>query len=207
MPLSSYALDNFVSQELSQLTECRVTGVTGEFPDYQSWLSTFVLNWMLRFSLPRKKAALAFAVVRRSEEAITDYEEARELLAKLVSSRKSVSLYFRCLGRFEPTVAMACQALTFAMKALGMKVYEKGDGSLYERLFMIYNKSRHSDPEMLPGGQLHAVWIKNEGLFVDGAYLTFAELGELVHEVGRIADTLSKGGSPDQSTPNSNSMH
>lgn len=193
MPLSFYALDNFVSQELSQLTECRATGVADEFPNYQSWLSTLVLNWMLRFSLPREKAALAFAIIRRSEEAITDYEEARELLAKLVSSRKSVSLYFRCLGRFESTVAMVCQALMFAMEALKMKLYEQGDGSPYERLFMIYNKGRHSDPETLPRGQLHAVWIKDEGLFVNGAHLTFAELRELVHEVGGIADMFSKG--------------
>ena len=193
MPLSSYALDNFVSQELSQLTECRATGIRDEFPDCESWLSTLILNWMLRSSLPRRKAALAFAVIRRSEEAVTAYEEARELLAKLVGSQKSVSLYFRCLGRFESTVAMVCQALTFAMKALRIKLYEQGDGSPYERLFMIYNKSRHTDPEMFPVGQLHAVWIKNEGLFVDQAHVTFAELREMVHEVGEIAAMLAKG--------------
>lgn len=193
MPLSFYALDNFVSQELSQLTECRATEVVDEFPNYQSWLSTLVLNWMLWSSLPREKAALAFAIVRRSEAAITDYEEARELLAKLVSSGKSISLYFRCLARFESTVAMVCQALTFIRKALNIKLYKKGDDSPHERLYEIYNKSRHYNPETLPTGQLHAVWIKNDGLFVDGAHLTFAELRELVHEVGRIADKLSKG--------------
>jgi hypothetical protein len=193
MPLSFYALDNFVSQELSQLTECRATGVADEFPDYQSWLSTLVLNWVLGSSLPREKAALAFAIIRRAEAAITDYEEARKLLAKLVSSGKSVSLYFRCLARFESTVAMVCQALTFIRKALNIKLYKKGDDSPHERLYEIYNKSRHYNPETLPTGQLHAVWIKNDGLFADGVHLTFAELRELVHEVGRIANTLSKG--------------
>lgn len=193
MPLSLYALDNFVSQELSQLTECHATEVADEFPGYESWLSTFVLNCMLGFPLSREKAALAFAIIRRSEPAITDYEEARELLAKLVSSRKSVSLYFRCLARFESTVAMVCQALMFIMEALKIELYEKGDGSTYERLYKIYNVGRHENPETLPTGQLHAVWIKNDGLFVDGAYLTFGELRELVREVGRIADKLSKG--------------
>lgn len=193
MPLSFYALDNFVSQELSLLSECRAVGVADEFQDRQSWLTTFVLNWMLRLPLPREKAALAFTIIRRSEAAITDYEEARELLAKLASSGESVSLYFRCLARFESTVAMVCQALTFIRKALNIKLYKKGDGSPHERLFIIYNKSRHCNPETLPTGHLHAVWIKNDGLFVDGAHLTFAELRELVREVGRIADKLSKG--------------
>jgi hypothetical protein len=193
MPLSFYALDNFVSQELSQLTECRATGVADEFPDYESWLNNLVLNWMLRSSLPREKAPLAFAIIRRSEAAISDYEDARELLAKLVSSGKSISLYFRCLARFESTVAMVCQALTFISKALKIKLFNKGDGSTYERVTTIYNDSRHYKAETLPTGQLHAVWIKNDGLFAKGAHLTFAELRELVREVRRIADKLSKG--------------
>lgn len=193
MPLSLYALAEFVSQELSQISECCLDGVADRFPEYQSWLTNFVLNTMLGLPLRKKKRALAFAIIRKSEATIRDYEEARELLTRLAGSQKTISLYFQCLGRFESTVAMVCQALMFAMKALKMKLYEQGDGSPYERLFMIYNKSRHSDPETLPRGQLHAVWIKNGGLFVDGAHLTFTELRELVHEVGGIADMLSKG--------------
>jgi len=88
---------------------------------------------------------------------------------------------------------MVCQALTFIRKALNIKLYNKGDDSPDERLYKIYNKSRHCDPETLPTGQLHAVWIKNDGQFVDGAHLTFSQLPELVHAVGRIADKLSKG--------------
>jgi tetratricopeptide (TPR) repeat protein len=197
MPLSLYALDQFVSQELSQITECHMAGVADMFPEYRSWLTNFVLNTTLRLSLPTKKRALAFAVIRRSEAAIRDYEEARELLTRLGDSRKTVSLYFQCLGRFESTIAMVSQAFEFIRKALGISLYEKGSGTAYERLSLIYNKSRHEDPEKLPTGHLHAVWIKNDGLFADETHLTFAELGDLVCEVGRIADKLSEGCWPD----------
>ena len=70
MPLSLYALDNFVAQDLSELTECRLVSVAGDFPDHASWLSTFVLNWMLRIPLPKEKAALVFALIRRADGAI-----------------------------------------------------------------------------------------------------------------------------------------
>lgn len=193
MPLSLYELDKFVSQELSQIAECCMGGVADRFPEYQSWLTNFVLNTMLGLPLPPKKRALAFAVIRRSEAAIRDYEEDRELLTRLAGSQKTISLYFQCLGCFESTIAMVCQALEFIRKALGINLYEKGDGSPYERLYLIYNKSRHEDPEKLPFGHLHAVWIKNDALFAHKAHLTFAELGDLVGEVGRIADKLSKG--------------
>lgn len=78
MPLSMYALDNFVAQDLSQLTECRPAPIAPEFPDYSSWLSLFALNWILTIPLPKEKAVLAFALIRRAEGAIEDYEGARD---------------------------------------------------------------------------------------------------------------------------------
>src|SRR2546428_190967 len=134
MPLSMYALDTFVAQDLSQLTECRPAPIAPEFPDYSSWLSSFALNWIFRIPLPKDKAALAFALIRRAEGAIGDYEEARTHLARLVAGGRSISLYFRCLRRFESTVAMLYQSLDFVRRALGIKLFDPGDGSPYERL-------------------------------------------------------------------------
>jgi hypothetical protein len=109
MPLSNYAFDTFVSQDLSKLTECRAATIAPDFPDHTSWLSSFVLNWILNIPLSKDSAALAFALIRRAEAAIEDYEQARVDLATLVDRDRSVSLYFRCLRRFESTVAMASQ--------------------------------------------------------------------------------------------------
>ncbi len=196
MPLSMYALENFVVQELSQLTECRAAPLGPEFPDCPSWLSSFVLNWMLRIPLTKEKAALAFALIRRAEGAVTDYEEAREHLTTLVAGNRSISLYFRCLRKFESTVAMLYQSLDFVRRALGIPLFTQGDGSPYERLNLIYNKSRHSNPETLPAGHLHAVWIKNDGLHAARVNLTFDELRDLIRDIGRIADKLAKGEVP-----------
>jgi len=193
MSLSIYALDNFVAQDLSQLTECRAAPVAQEFPDCSSWLSSFVLNRILRTPLTAEKAALIFALIRRAEGAVVDYEEARELLMNMADGNRTISFYFRCLRRFESSVGMLYQSLDFVRKALGIQLFTQGDGSPYERLNQIYNKGRHSNPEALPAGQLHAVWIKNDGLYTDGANLTFDELRELILEIGRIADKLAKG--------------
>lgn len=197
MPLSLYALDRFVSQDLAQLSECCMRGVADEFPEREYWLTNFVLNAMLRSPLPERKRALAFAVIRRASAAIRDYEEARLMLTELTGSQKTVSLYFHCLDGFESTVAMVCQALEFMRKALGIKLYNKGDGSPYDRLYKIYNEGRHKDPDELPTGHLHAVWIGNGLLLATNAHLSFAELRDLVSEVGRIADKLSGGLAPD----------
>jgi len=198
MPLSFYALDNFVAQELSQLNECRAAPIAPDFPDFQSWLSSFVLNWMLRIPLPKDKAALAFALIRRAEAAIAEYEEARADLSALVAGKKDISLYFRSLRKFESAVSALYQALDFGRKALGVKLFTQGDGSPYERLNLIYNRSKHADPEGLPAGQLHSVWIRNEGLAADGVSLAFDELRDLIGQIGWIADRLAKGELPAQ---------
>ncbi|MDY7116041.1 hypothetical protein RAN53_06740 [Halomonas sp. SSL-5] len=196
MPLSMFALDNFVAQDLPQLTECRAVPVAPELSDCASWLNSFVLNWNFRIPLSKEKAALAFALIRRAEGAVVDYEEACELLTDIVGGTRSISLYFRCLRRFESSVGMLYQSLDLVRKALGIQLFTQGDGSPYERLNQIYNKCRHSNPEALPAEQLHAVWIKNDGLYTDGTNLTFDELRDLILDIGRIADKLAKGEVP-----------
>lgn len=196
MPLSMYAWDKFVAQDLSQLTECRPAPVAPEFPDHASWLSSFVCNWILKLPLTKEKAALAFALIRRAEGAIVDYEEARKLLADIVGNQRSISNYFFCLRRFESTVGMLWQSFDFMRKALGIELFSKDDGSPYQRLNLIYNKSRHSNPETLPDEQLHAVWIMNDGLHTDKANLTFDELHDLIMQIGQIADKIAKGELP-----------
>ena len=57
MPLSMYALDNFVAQDLSQLTECRPAPIATEFPDYSSWLSLFAFNWVPYYPLAEGKSS------------------------------------------------------------------------------------------------------------------------------------------------------
>ncbi len=193
MPFSNYALDTFVSQDLSALKECRAMPIGEQFPDHTSWLSSFVLNWMFRVPLSPVKAALAFALIRRAEAAVEEYDQACKALKDLTKGKKTISGYFRCLRMYESTVAMLYQGLDFARKSLKTKLFEPGDGSVYQRLNLIYNESRHYDPLKLPEGHLHKVWIKNDGLHIENAALGFDELRNMIAEIAQIADSISKG--------------
>ena len=170
--------------------------VASDFPNHASWVGSFVLKGILIIQLPEGETALAFALIRRAEGAIEDYEAARAHLADFVKSDLNISLYFRGLRKLESTLAMVSQALKFIRKALEIKLFTQGDGTPYERLNVIYNKSRHADPEALLSGHLHAVWIKNDGLYAEGANLTFDELRDLICGIGRIAGELAEGEVP-----------
>lgn len=147
MPLSNFAYDTFVSQEFSLLTECQAEPIANEFPEYESWLTSFVLRQMYNSLLAPSMVPIAFVSIRRAEGAIADYEEGRSLLAKLVGGQKTISAYFRTLRKFESAAAMAYQAFQHIREMLGYDLYDKHDGSPLQRLNRFYNDSKHANPQ------------------------------------------------------------
>jgi hypothetical protein len=191
MPLSNYARDQYVSQELSQLTECRAEPVGGLFPASTHWLGNFVLNTLLRVSMPEPRRAVFFALLRRADAAFADYDDAVQALEAFVRSVDGVSSYFRSLRRFEGVVAMVCQFADLVRKDTGVKAFEKGDGSVCDRLRTIYNNGRHCSLGPLPEGHLHVVWITNDGLHTSDCAVTFTELRDVLCDLGQVADRVS----------------
>jgi len=193
MPLTNYSLNKYVAQELADLKSPIAKSIRGEFPNLDGWISTFVLKSIFHFTLPADRAALAFALLRRAQAAIEDYDEACTALGRVVGRESTVSEYFLALRKLESSIAMLYQAYDFARKALSIKLFESGDGTPYQRLNSIYNRSRHPDVTALPSGHLHPVWLKDDGLYTDGARLGFDELENLLRDLGRIAERTSNG--------------
>ncbi|MEO8628990.1 MAG: hypothetical protein ABI612_12925 [Betaproteobacteria bacterium] len=191
MPLSNYAFDKFVAQELSELTAPTAISVLHEFPSIDGWLQTFILKNMLERNLPHKHAALAFALLRRAQAAIEDYDDACAALKLVVQRQTTISQYFRLLRKVEATIASLYQAFDIARKPLQSDIFEPNDGTPYQRLNCIYNRSRHVNTLSLPAGHLHPVWLQNDGLYTDGAFLRFDELEQQLRDLGRIAERVS----------------
>lgn len=194
MPLTNYALDKFVSQQLSQLTECSASDVTERYSQAKYWVSNFVLNSIFGGSASKEGRTFTCFFLRRAEAAFTEYEYARQALIEFVSTPlKKPSLYFRALHHLEMTITMLWQAYDLTRRVLKEKLFDKGDSSNYERLNWIYNVSRHFDPSDLPLGQIHAIWLNNAGIQTDKYGVSYQELEEFLIEIGNLADSISKG--------------
>ena len=161
MPLSNYALDTFVSQEMSKLTACTPQSLECDFPERGHWLNQFVLRRIFHNHVSEERAALAFILVRRAEAALDEWELACNAATQEV---RRPSGYFKVLRHLESCIAALWQGLEFGRSATGSRLFEKGDGSEYERLNWLYNVGRHFDPQALPSGDLHRLWITNDGL-------------------------------------------
>jgi hypothetical protein len=140
-------------------------------------------------------AALAFILVRRAEAALDEWELACSAAAQDV---RRPSGYFKLLRHLESCIAALWQGLEFSRRAIGAKLFEKGDGSVYERLNWLYNVGRQFDPQTLTSGDLHRLWITNDGLHSREHSITFVELRDalkfLAGMVDKIAGSFPKNG-------------
>jgi hypothetical protein len=82
------------------------------------------------------------------------------------------------------------------MTASGKKFFVRDDRSEVDRLQKLYVDSKHMD-RMIDGGKIPteataAVWITNHGLESSRAALSFEELIEMLLDMSRFAEKLSK---------------
>lgn len=191
MPLTHYALDTFVSQEMSKLTACTPQSLATEFPEHNHWLNQFVLRRIFQNHVSEEHAALAFILVRRAEAALDEWE----LACVAAEGVRRPSGYFKTLRHLENCIAALWQGLEFCRRALETNLFEKGDGSVYERLNRVYNVGRHFDPQELPSGDLHRLWISNDGLNSREHSVTFSEMRDAIKFLAGMVDKFA-GSSP-----------
>jgi hypothetical protein len=182
-----------VAHKLSLLTECGAR----EIPTYANWLNVFILNSVFIFRLPPKTRAYVFNFLRRAEGALSAYREARKALIEYLETPRNVlSPYFRALLNFEVCISQCYQGYELLAMASGEKFFEPNEKSEAERLRILYVDSKHMD-RMIDGGKIPtdataAIWITNHGLESSRATLSFDELIEMLLQMGRLAERLSK---------------
>ncbi|MDP1624607.1 MAG: hypothetical protein Q8L64_02440 [bacterium] len=195
MPLTNYALDNFISQQLSELTQYNALEVSSRYPQREFWVSNFSLNSIFGGTVSKEGRTFSFFFLRRAEAAFTEYEYAcKALNAFTATSPKSPSLYFKALHHFEMVISMMWQAYMIYIKVSGQKLYQSNDGSIYERLNMIYNIFRHFTPSDLSEKNIHAIWLTNNGVKTENFEVTYPEIESSLIEIGDMADNFCKAG-------------
>ncbi len=192
MQLTDYALDNFAAHNLSLLARCGAS----EMPISKNWLGSFISRSVFLANTPSKDRAYMFNIIRRAEGALNAYREARTALIEYVETpRSELSPYFRSLLNFEVAIAQCYQGLELLSTSVGQKLFQKDDGSVYQRLQTLYVDSKHMDL-MISGGKFPdeatgAVWITNEGLESGRGKLSFSEIEVMLAEMSEFARELA----------------
>jgi hypothetical protein len=190
--LTNYALDKFVAPKLSELTECNIPDMSTHSSQSDSWVGNFILNSIFTFQGNSLFTQYAIYVLRRAEAAFREYRNARLTLFNYVNNQqKNVSVYFEILFHVETCIAQMWQACDATIKfSKGKKLYNRRDGSAFERLNNLYNISRYGGNNIQESSTV-PIWLINTGIESDTVSISFAELAGLLGEIGDWADMLS----------------
>ncbi|MFZ0930285.1 MAG: hypothetical protein WAN11_16890 [Syntrophobacteraceae bacterium] len=87
----------------------------------------------------------------------------------------------------------ASQIMIWGKVATGKKeqLYKKGEGSSYERLNLLYNASRYAGEENVPEKATMPIWLTNTGIEGKDTKISYAELAEILNEIGIFADKIA----------------
>lgn len=191
MRLSDYAKDKFVAPEMSKFTAASIKDMAATSVEQEHWLLNFVLNALLRVDIEEPVRQTLFNFLRRVESAFREYSLARERTRNYLMNTDAVSPYLMAIGHWEVFLSHAYQA--YCLLARNRQVlFERGDGSVLERLNLLYNRSKHADKAIesgqLPEDGTMGIWLANDGLHSIDSWLNFDEMAEILDELARWSD-------------------
>jgi hypothetical protein len=211
--------DKRIAPKISRLAAPAAPDISAE---RKPLLSAFIFNFNLSLALSNKDRQFIFNVIRKAEDAFDEYCRAVNSLGEYVAARGlKLSPYFSAMRHFEHCVAHVYQAVC-CYNALvepwaGEKQFDRGDGSILERVHIIHTAIKHMD-ERFERGSLRdessfalfatggsksvadhdaadianvPMWLTNDGLECAKGMVTYVELAQEIRELCREAENLA----------------
>jgi hypothetical protein len=193
-------LDEFVAPGLSTLRKQRLPALPRELrPDpLQFAMTAFLLPHAFGRKIEQKTRIRVFNFIRRTRNAYDEYEVAKRAYTKYFVERKNPQPYLSAVRHFENCFASCYQGheLLFAIanREFANKDSE-GRGELNYRMSRLYNESKHTkgmiDAQTFQGENI-SLWISNDGFETKRARMTFAELAEILQDMGITSRLLAR---------------
>lgn len=183
-------MDRFVAPGFSSFIVATIPDMSAVSKEQGYWLTNFILNSCLRVALDDGTRRTLFNFLRRTEAAFEEYEAARRLTLAHLANPKHKD-YIRAVGHWEQFLSQADRAW-FVLVRGEQVLFGRNDGSVLERLHLLYNRTKHLETainsgQLPPGGTL-PVWLANDGLQAVDGKLTFAEIAEILTDLAKWAD-------------------
>ncbi len=159
------------------------------------YVANFFLNSAFRAIFAPPMNAYAYNFLRRAQYAFSEHHLARESTLRFLSTGgQSPRPYVEALFHWENFLGQAWHAYVLLITACEGKAFEKGDGSVEQRLNALYNQMKHVESridnnQMIPGATV-PVWLANSGLQSVDAALSYAETGEVLRDLAKYANAL-----------------
>jgi len=195
MPISNWALEKFVAPDAASLIRNNMLPLPEAASSRRDWVGNFLLNAMFVVSMPDTARALRMAAILRVQGCCFEYEEMSLCLTKYIESRRGqIDCLFAALRHAEQWAHQAYQGYMLIKTIAGQeRLFDKGDGSVLQRLNEIQNASKHAYEKLSSGNgeKVLAVWLSDSGIHCSAAALTHEEMAHVVDDLSIAALALS----------------
>lgn len=199
---ASDVLERFIAPGVADFTMADIPDMSAYDPQSPYWVDNYFLNSVLRAAYELPVGAHVQHYLRRAVAAFAEHARAREAtLGFLDADDESPTLYSQALLHWEYFLGQSWHAYLLLLQVVRLlsddqelNIYERGDGSVEQRLNLLYNAMKHTESRIetgqLPENATSPVWLSNRGLECTDGYLTFNESADVLRFVAKWADIL-----------------
>lgn len=189
-------LDRYLAPQVSRFTEADIPILDELQAVSRHWIGNHFLNSVWRRAHPEGRRQMVFNFLRRADAAIEEYVLAKAAtLEFLQGGGQAVRAYTVALHHWETCLERGWLAARLFQKIFGVeKLFDKGDGSHWERLNRLQNDAKHTDARIEagehPGGSPLVVWMENDGMRSLNAAVSWQEIVDFLHALRLCADIV-----------------
>jgi hypothetical protein len=166
---STQILDTHIAPGVSSFTQAEIPDMSTWDKESPHYVTNFFLNSAFTATFAPPMNAYAYNLLRRVQYAFSEHHLARESTLRFLSTGgQSPRPYVDALFHWENFLGQAWHAYALLITAWEGKAFDKGDGSVEQRLNALYNQMKHVESridnnQMIPGATV-PVWLTNMGL-------------------------------------------
>lgn len=190
--------DKHIDREFSAFT-------SAEIPDPESfssgryWMADYFLNSTLRSRFTGRWHQLTMGLIWRAQLCLKHYSAARLETLEYVDGhdpgQPKLGTYFRALAEWEAFIVNAMLAIDYINQFNGTHAFDKGDGSIDQRVYDIGIHIKHMQDRVARGkvdhGATMPIVLTNGGLKSSSDLIvSYAEMFKLLEELGAVAGEL-----------------
>lgn len=190
-------LNKFIAPGITEFTSANIPDLTDKFPQAPYWVVNHFLNNALRASFKDCWRQVVLAYMRRSHNAFLAYHDARSRTLKYLDGNEPlnprVGQYFDSVSSWENFALQTSMGIDlFCWMNQGHGAFSKNDGSKEQRLYEIANLVKHTASAVRSGQCMESdtvpLWLDNQGLCSFICSVTYAEAGEILNDVAKLAE-------------------
>lgn len=192
---SAQILETYIAPGISSFTRADIPDMSAWDKESPHYVANFFLNSVFTATFAPPMNAYAYNFLRRVRYAFSEHHLARESTLRFLSAGgQSPRPYVDALFHWESFLGQAWHAFALLIAAWDGKAFDKGDGSVEQRLNALYNQMKHvqsriESNQMIPGATV-PVWLTNSGLQSVDTNVTYAETGDVLKALAKYASAL-----------------